>query len=70
MNIMQSSSVLHGRNRVITIAFDSEDDRVRGFNILLRSNKKFDGIGKNKFLISSELSGMLTEKNIRFSRIH
>jgi hypothetical protein len=63
---MQSAIINNSPRCNISISFGTDSDRVKGFAALLRSNKKFDGIGKNKFVISGEQLLMLEEKNINF----
>ncbi|MER5174544.1 MAG: hypothetical protein ABJB76_09710 [Candidatus Nitrosocosmicus sp.] len=63
---MQSAIINNSPKCNISIAFGTENDRIKGFAALLHSNKKFDGKGKNKFIISNEQFLMLKEKNINF----
>ena len=53
----------------LTISFATEHDRVKGFAELIRSNVKFDGIGKNEFKIQDVHIKIFKEKNIKFTKI-
>jgi hypothetical protein len=67
---MQTSSVAkENKKNALTISFDTEQDRIKGFGILTRSNFGFKGIGKNKFLIKREHYELLISRNIRFKEI-
>jgi hypothetical protein len=66
---MQSAIIGNPNAISIAITFDTEKDRVKGFAELFRSNSKFDGKGKTKFVISERQYNMLKEKNINFKKL-
>jgi hypothetical protein len=66
---MQSSIVNKKFDNNRTVSFDTENDRVKGFAILMRSNLQFNGIGKNKFIICEEQYKILKSKEINFKEI-
>jgi len=68
---MQTSpSVINrGNDKTITISFETEQDRRKGFATLLRSNIKFKGKGKNTFVINRAHRKLLDDKDIKFREI-
>ena len=50
------------------ISFESEEDRKKGLYALISSKSRFNGIDKNKFLISKEQSELLKSKHIKYRR--
>jgi hypothetical protein len=54
----------------IIISFNTEQDRIKGIGSLFRSNFRFDGKGKNRFLVSKEHCKMLNEKDINYNIIN
>ena len=61
---MQTSSI--AEKNALTISFDTEEDRKKGFGILVRSKSGFKGIGKNRFLVKKEHYDLLVNRNIKF----
>lgn len=48
------------------VSFKTEQDRVKGLYALINSNSGFNGIEKNKFVITEEQCKMLESKKIRY----
>jgi hypothetical protein len=53
----------------VTISFDTEEDRSKGFSVLMASGLSFNGLGKNKFIVTPEQSLLLQNQKINYKRV-
>jgi hypothetical protein len=67
---MQKSVVkVDERNKDITITFDTEQDRIKGVAMLMRTAEWFKTINKNRFVIKKKELGIFENNNIKYSQI-
>ena len=51
------------------ISFETETDRSKGFSLLMASGLSFNGLGKNKFVVTLEQSLLLQTNKINYKRL-
>jgi len=51
------------------ISFETEHDRSKGFSLLMASGLSFNGLGKNRFVVTAEQSLLLQTFKINYKRV-
>ena len=72
---MQSSVAAHNKQNkttkgdLVTVSFDTEEDRIKGVGMIIRSSEWFKANGKNQYVIRKNELDLFKNNNISYSKI-